>query len=246
MRPVPEAWWRDWPRWGLTQAPRVLQRLSGGRTNQTYLIEVSGHRLVLRRNHESSSGLGIDRVSERRILDAVIGAGIAPPLVYSDDRTLITEYVGGEHWHDPGIDPARRVARLLPVMQKVHSLRLDLPRYDYSAHADGYWRQLPPAQKKRVGAHARMRPLLQKFQDECRCHALCHHDPVPGNIIAGVNRLYLIDWEYAGMGCRAFDFAVLKCHWGSAMEMPPLDCDPQLAMLVYRHLCRLWELLSQS
>ncbi len=246
MGPVPEAFWQDWPRWGLAQAPRVLQPLPGGRTNRTYLIEASGQRLVLRRNHAAGAGLGIDRESERRILDLVAGAGIAPPLVYSDDQTLIMEYVGGEHWHDPGIDTADRLARLLPLMEHVHGLRLDLPRYDYRAHAAGYWRRIPAPDNELVGEHSHMRPLLEKFQNECRCRALCHHDPTPGNIIASDDRLYLIDWEYAGMGCRAFDFAVLESHWGGAVDMPPLDCDPRLALLVYRHLCRLWERLPRG
>jgi thiamine kinase len=246
MGPVPEAFWQDWPRWGLAQAPRVLQRFPGGRTNRTYLIEASGQRLVLRRNHVAGAGLGIDRESERSILGAVAAAGIAAPLVYGDERTLITEYVSGEHWHDPGVDAAKRLARLLPLMERVHSLRLDLPRYDYRAHADAYWRRIPAPHKDLVDEHARMRPLLQKFQNECRCRALCHHDPIPGNIIASVDRLYLIDWEYAGMGCRAFDFAVLESHWGGAMDKPPLACDLGLAMQVYRHLCRLWELIPRG
>ena len=243
MSPAPETWWQEWPCWGLKQAPRVLRRLPGGRTNCTFLVEADGQPLVVRRNHPASAGLGIDRDSERMILGAAAAAGIAPALVYCDDHTLITEYIGGEHWHDPGVDNDQRWARLLLVMDRLHSLRLEgLGRYDYLAHAEAYWAQLPSPRKELVRAHARMGPLLRQFQDACRCSALCHHDPTPGNIIAGADRLYLIDWEYAGMGCRAFDFAVLEDHWGPAVELPPLDCDLGLAKQVYRHLCRLWEL----
>ncbi len=238
-----ESWCQDWQGWGLAQAPRLLQRLPGGRTNCTYLIEVSGRRLVLRRNHPASVALGIDRDAESRVLAAAAQAGIAPRPVYCDDRVLLTEFVSGVHWPDPGAGRSGRTERLLGLMERVHGLRVDLPRYDYLAHADAYWRQLPAPQEVLAREHARMQPLLRRFQNGCSCQALCHHDPVPGNIIAAADRLYLIDWEYAGMGCRAFDFAVIASHLGSTLIPPDLNCDLQLAMRVYRYLCRLWEAL---
>ena len=224
----------------------MLQRLPGGRTNVSYLVEASGQRLVLRHNYQASAELGIDRERERKILVAAAAAGIAPQLVYCDDRVMLAHYIDGEHWHHAAELGAGQAKQLLATIARVHSIRLDLPRYDYLAHAEAYRRQLQAQHGSLATAHERMLPLLHRFQDECRCHSLCHHDPLAGNVIASANRLYLIDWEYAGMGCRAFDFAALADHWGGAITIPQLDCDQQLAALVYRHLCRLWEALRGS
>ncbi len=240
---MPESWLQDWRSWGLAQAPRLLHRLPGGRTNTSYLVEASGQRLVLRHNYSASAELGIDRERERKILVAAAAAGIAPQLVYCDDRVMLAEYIDGDHWHQTADLNAEHAEQLLSTMARVHRIRLDLPRYDYLAHIEAYWRQLPAQHSNMATEHDRMLPLLHRFQEECRCHSLCHHDPLAGNVIASGNRLYLIDWEYAGMGCRAFDFAALADHWGGAITMPKLDCDQQLAGLVYRYLCRLWETL---
>ena len=43
-----------WPEWrlALDQPPTIIRRLSGGSTNQLYLLKAAGLRLVLRVNHE--------------------------------------------------------------------------------------------------------------------------------------------------------------------------------------------------
>ena len=43
---------------------------------------------------------------------------------------------------------------------------------------------------------------------------LCHNDLLPANLIAGEDRLWLIDWEYAGMGHPLFDLASLSANAG--------------------------------
>ena len=35
----------------------------------------------------------------------------------------------------------------------------------------------------------------------------CHNDLLAANFIAGPERLWIVDWEYAGMGDRYFDLA---------------------------------------
>ena len=35
----------------------------------------------------------------------------------------------------------------------------------------------------------------------------CHNDLLAGNFIAGESQLWIVDWEYAGMGDRYFDLA---------------------------------------
>ena len=92
----------------------------------------------------------------------------------------------------------------------------------------------------------RMLPLLQALQDTCQCQGLCHHDPLPANIIDAGGRLYMIDWEYAGRGCRGFDYAALSAEcllsrqqWQSS----GVQCDQGLAGEVYQYLCLLWQAL---
>ena len=43
---------------------------------------------------------------------------------------------------------------------------------------------------------------------------LGHNDLLPGNILKGVDRLWLIDWEYAGLGSPLFDLGGLASNNG--------------------------------
>lgn len=42
----------------------------------------------------------------------------------------------------------------------------------------------------------------------------CHNDPLPANWVYGQDRLYLIDWEYAGMNDRMWDLADVSVEVG--------------------------------
>lgn len=240
---------QQWYNWGLPQRPVIERELGLGRTNRNYLMSVAGRKLVLRLNHQASASLGIDRQREQQVLSQVSAAGIAPQLVYNNpaEGILITEYLHGEHWSaDAGTDSLR----LLELMRRIHKLSPKLPRYDYMQQAEAYWQvlQARPRQPEAALLRERQRvlPLLRQFQQNCQCHSLCHHDPVLANIIDANGRLYMIDWEYAGMGCRAFDYAALVVEGGLSPQYLPsvaLCCDISLATEVYNYLGSLWQLL---
>jgi thiamine kinase-like enzyme len=243
---------RSWRNWGIAQRPVIEQRLGLGRTNSSYLMRADGRELVLRLNNPAGVELGIDRRREQQILLQVSAAGIAPNICYNNpgEGILITEYIRGQHWQGgckPG--PGQRY-RLLELMDRIHAITPELPRFDYMQQAEVYWRALtargavndPGLSLERQ----RMLPLLQKFQDTCQCQALCHHDPVPANIIDADGRLYMIDWEYAGRGCRGFDYAALsaECHVSRQQwQARAVQCDQRLADQVYQYLCFLWQAL---
>jgi len=46
----------------------------------------------------------------------------------------------------------------------------------------------------------------------------CHNDLLPANFIDDGQRLWLLDWEYAGMGDRYFDLANLSVNNGFGDE----------------------------
>ena len=66
----------------------------------------------------------------------------------------------------------------------------------------------------------RQRETMQALLDELVAAApdigLCHHDPVPSNVISANGQLYLLDWEYATRAYLAMDYAVLSVDWGIA------------------------------
>jgi thiamine kinase-like enzyme len=245
----------QWRSWGFQQRPVIERPLGLGRTNSSYLMRVDGRELVLRLNNSASVELGIDRRREQQILLHVSAAGIAPDVCYNNpaEGILITEYIRGEHWRGGCSSGSGRRYRLLELMDRIHGIKPALPRFDYVQLAEAYW-QVLAAREAVMDTNLslerrRMLPLLQEFQDACQCQGLCHHDPVPANIIDADGRLYMIDWEYAGRGCSEIDYAALsaECQLNRQQRQSTgVQCDQRLAGEAYQYLCLLWQALRFS
>ena len=249
----PETILANWERLGLPfqTSPRLLRALSAGQTNRSFLIGADGERFVLRLNAPDAATLGINRQDEARLLTAASAAGIAPAVIHCapEHGLLITEFIDGRPLHRDDVD-RRQIHQLVELLEAVHTLPVELPAFDYAAHAQEYWQHLvvadvpiPPALvKQRKPAMDQLAMLVGPG----RRHP-CHHDPVPGNVLQHDGRLLLIDWEYAGYGDPAFDWAALVEEWAvPAAALPVVNATRAEALRsAYRFLCALWSLLPR-
>ena len=55
--------------------------------------------------------------------------------------------------------------------------------------------------------------------------ALCHNDLLPANILDDNERIWIVDWEYAGMGNPLFDLAGVSanCCYSEEQEIALLE-----------------------
>ncbi len=74
-----------------------------------------------------------------------------------------------------------------------------------------------------VALNAQLPDDIEKLLDDARLLAnqigpfrpvLCHNDLLPANMITSAGRLWLVDWEYAGMGHPLFDLASVSANAG--------------------------------
>lgn len=254
---APEPVLSQWQELGLPfdREPILIASLSGGTTNHNYLIDVAGERLVLRLNDPHSSLLGIDREREAVILTAASDAGLTPQVIYCSPEhgLLISEFVAGRHWRGGDLAAGGRREQLRELLEAVHGLAIDLPDFNYVEHVDRYWRQLTAAGRvtddKAELEHQVMLSKAAQLQSVSVERRLCHHDPLPANVLESRGRLYLLDWEYAGLGNPLFDFAAVSVEWQVSGEELGVDEEQQtqhrLAMQVYRYVCALWRLLRR-
>ena len=236
----------DWRRWGadLPAQPELIGPLPGGKTNQSYLLQSGSRKMVLRLNAPNSEALGINRQHEAIILQAVSEAGIAPAIYHCDPAQgfLVSEYIEGER---PDYQSPETLPRLQALFDQVHSLRPSLPAFNYVQHAERYWQRL---EQLGGGEHclpdkSRLLPLLETLQ-AASGQGLCHHDPVAGNIIEREGRLYLLDWEYAGLGAPDFDRAAIRAEWAGFCVPTPQDDIQVAADAVYKGFCQLWQAIN--
>jgi thiamine kinase-like enzyme len=241
--------WSDWGA-GLRSKPVILNELSGGRSNHSYLLDSDIGKLVLRINGASSLLPGANRDTETSIWQAASQQGIAPPLVFVDAQSqyLVSRYIDTDLPSRPQKNPAC-VEQAFSLLQSCHRIETEAPTINYFDHIEHYWRIIESGNKPPGPNLKKQREpmllLLKSLLGSNSPTGLCHHDPVITNFVGTPGRLYLIDWEYASNGLQIMDYAALVQEWqlDDATILGHIHFEPELlikARKLYRYLCLLW------
>lgn len=242
--------WQDWDV-PLRSRPVILESLSGGRSNRSFLLNSDSGKLVLRVNGGDSLLPGAIRNNESQIWRTASELGIAPPMLYIDEQEgfLVSTYIKSSLPAQPpfGCGYSKRAFDLI---KRCHQMELEAPAIDYASHIERYWGNIeagntltnPARQEQR----ATMRLLLETLTGSGAETGLCHHDPVVANFVGNQDRLYLIDWEYAARGLLVMDYAAMAIEWeiddDTIIAQTGVERDLLLmAKTLYKYICDLWE-----
>jgi len=253
-RPLqPEKVIDNWSGWGagLRSRPVLVEMLSGGRSNHSFLLNSDIGKLVLRLNGPGSLLPGASRDCEYMIWQEASRHGIAPPLVFVDaqNQYLVSIYIDNELPSKPHTNPTC-IAQAFRLLDRCHQLDINAPAINYFDHIEHYWRIIEAAdQPPDPGLVKQSKPIelmLESLLNSDDPWVLCHHDPVVANFVGSPERLYLIDWEYAATGLQIMDYAALAVEWqiDDATVVQHAQCHPELlghAREVYRYVCALWQ-----
>jgi thiamine kinase-like enzyme len=181
-----------------------VETLGGGITNRNYKVQANGERFVLRVGGKDTALLGIDRAVEHAASLAAARLGIAPEVVcfLEPEGYLVTRFVEGE----PGRVSVPEAASLLA---RLHAGPAIPGRFDpfrvvevYEATARRAGVAPPPGYPAAKRTAERIEERRGRFAP-----SPCHNDLLAANFIHEGERLWIVDWEYAGMGDPAFDLA---------------------------------------
>ncbi len=208
---------RIWP-----GRPVAVEPLGGGITNRNFRIDVDGESFVLRVGGNDTELLGIDRPAEHLASRNAAELGIGPEVLtfLEPDGYLVTRFVDGEVGK---VDVAAAGAAL----RRLHDGPSLPGRFDsfevvetYRATAQARGIETPAAY---AGAHEIAVRIRQRRAGTPAC--ACHNDLLSANFIASGDRLWIVDWEYAGMGDPFFDL-------GNFAVNNELDAAGERALLV--------------
>jgi thiamine kinase len=194
------------------------ERIKNGLTNESWVVRTANEGVVVRVGNHSTEPLQIDRRSEAIVLSTVAAAGIGPPvLLCAPDRNLlVTRLLPGHTWTSRDVRTSANVARLAALLRELHALPIpaNVRTVDLRLIVSGYWNTLLA---KGLGAKVgtqdtrdRARQLIAQLAEDSQVK-LCHNDVHHLNIVDG-GRLWLLDWEYAGIGDPYFDLASVCCY----------------------------------
>ncbi|MFC1689436.1 choline/ethanolamine kinase family protein [Pseudomonadota bacterium] len=191
----------------------VEQQLSDGPTNASYLLSRAGAHYVLRLDKPAAKELGLDRLNEQRIYEALSAADMAPAVVYSNvsEGILLRPFVPGRSWTPDDLANTDQLQRLGRLLRRLHGLPAVGAAFDPVGAARRYAGRARDDQTRAM--LKRIEQLAIEIRKRSELPALCHNDLVCQNILEG-GSLMLIDWEYAAVGDRFFDLAVVLQHHG--------------------------------
>ncbi len=184
----------------------VDSRFKGGMSNYTYLVHVKGNPYVIRVIGEGGEPL-VNPVVEKKHLDLIKDLNISSEVVYFDEKTgiKVSHYVDGEPLSVAFTDAD--YAEVAATLKKLHQSKIAGADYDLKGRLRKYEKLLkaPPSHTYHM-----LKMYWLKLYDELYQHetkVFCHGDAQRSNFVKGKDKIYLLDWEFAGLNDPYYDMA---------------------------------------
>lgn len=198
-----------------------IERL-GGMTNHTYKVSLeNGDAYVLRIPGAGTEDL-IDRANERISAKLACRLGIdAEVLLFSDCGHKVTKFIAGAQTLSPASfsDP-ELLKKAAQTLRTLHICGEDTGvAFDVFDMVQGYERIISSNHVPLFSGYGEIKRELgqiRKTLSACSVPAVpCHNDPWWENwVLSETGKLYLIDWEYAGMNDAMWDLADISVETG--------------------------------
>jgi thiamine kinase-like enzyme len=221
-----------------------VSSLGGGITNRNYRVDARGESFHLRLAGENTEMLGINRENEYDAARMAGELGIAPEVVYfiRPEGYLLTRFLDGQPVGLEEIRQPDNIRMVAAMLNKIHSLPQISGIFNafqtvraYTEIAQRYHVQFPGNfdwlinQMNHAESALTTRSIIQKP---------CHNDLLNGNFLLA-DKLYILDWEYAGMGDIFFDLANFSNNHELSEEENLLLLDCYFGEVTTRHVAHL-------
>src|ERR1700686_3889132 len=206
----------------------VVTPLDGGITNRNFKVGVDGAAYVLRMGGAKTGWRGIDGAVEHAASLRAEEIGIGPPVAdfVASEGWLVTRFIEGRPIAVEEMRSASTLPRIAEALRKLHSARAIPGRFDSFEVVDSYRAEAEANGVRVPEEFARAREVAERIRAARGPQPLvpCHNDLLNANFLDD-GAIRIVDWEYAGMGDRFFDFANLSVNHecGAAEDEVLLD-----------------------
>ena len=163
-----------------------------GKCNNTYIVEIDSAKYIYRQNRlfESNSNTAV-------ICNEAHFRGIAPYIYTQTSNETLMQYICGIH--KSKLDKTDTIS-LANALKQLHSIPIQ-KSYSILSHLKNQ--------------STKLKELLSKAKQYSSNIAICHNDLNQNNILWQEDRVYLIDFDFAGVNDIYFDIAgvILELSW---------------------------------
>ena len=213
--------------------PQNIQTITrmGGLTNRTYKVETDDKSYMVRLPGEGTEEI-IKRADEKVSTELACKVGIDAELYFFDDMTgvKVSEYIENSETLSPErMREEENIKRAAAIFKILHTSGEDTKvPFDVIDMAETYENFI----LKNGGFMYDDYADVKAYIDDVKTNYLknvtfvpCHNDALCENWILQGDRMYLIDWEYAGMNDPMWDLADVSLEAEYAEEMDAIFLD---------------------
>jgi len=194
--------------------------LGGGRTNVNYTVEDASGKYVVRLG-EDIPAHHVMRFNELAASRAAHAAGLSPEVVFADEGITVIRLIDSKTLEEADIGKPEYLSRIVTLIKRCHET---VPQHlhgpalvfwvfhvirDYAstlkAHNSPQLAKVGKYLEIAKGLEADIGPIELVFG---------HNDLMAANILDDGQRLWLIDWDYAGFNSPLFDLGGLASNNG--------------------------------
>ncbi len=194
------------------------QPLHGGITNTNFVVQQGGEKFVVRIGSDIPVH-GVMRFNELAASRAAHACGISPEVVYAESGAMVIRFLEGKTFSEEDIRNNETLQRILPVLQRCHH---ELPRA-LEGPVLAFWpfwvmRSYTSQLRKDNSRVVPTLPHLMECNDKLEATVgtievvFGHNDLLGGNFIDNGERIWMIDWDYAGLTSPLFDLSNLASN----------------------------------
>ncbi|MBI1383493.1 MAG: phosphotransferase [Rhizobiales bacterium] len=207
---------------GIWKGPLEWQLLEGGLSNESFIVRDGAEKYVVRFGRDFPFH-HVSREREVMTTRAAHEAGFAPELVHAGPGVMVSRFIEG-HTYGPR-DVGANIARIAALVRRFHT---EMPRH-VSGPGFMFWvfhvirdyaRSLRAARSRhaeRLPGFLDLAERLERVQVPLPI-VFGHNDFLPANFIDDGERIWLIDFEYAGFSTAMFDLAGIASNAQFAAE----------------------------
>lgn len=212
-----------------TDSYKSITRM-GGLTNHTYHVTLNdGKEYVVRIPGEGTEEL-IVRSDEKVSTELACRLGVdAQMLHFGNDGSKVTVYIpNAVTMSAETLKQERHICQMAEIFRTMHSCGEDtgVP-FEVFDMAAGYEKIISDKQVPMFDDYAEKKAQVMAIKQQIdklvnAPKVPCHNDPLCENWVEGDGKMYLIDWEYAGMNDGMWDVADVSIEAGFAWEQDHL------------------------
>ena len=210
--------------------PVDIQPLGGGMTNLNFRVVDGDQAYVVRLGEDDPVHL-ISRRNEIASCEAAFEIGVSPELVYHEPGILVVRFVDGHVFDEADVREPKNLERIVELLKRFHH---EMPVH-FNEVPVMFWvfqvfRHYHNLLAQGDSRHAARLPELAQIGRELEAAVgpveivFGHNDLLAANFIDDGDRIWLIDFDYAGFNSPLFDLSNLASN-------NELDEDQEQAML---------------